>query len=178
MQIKFKLIMLGFCAAGLASCVEDSTPSYDNYAYTSYSNYGYSSQTMQSSYIGNDLSYESGAKAEIAVPDSYYVGSTHSPVSFKDRDKQWVSSQNPQGYTVEIADEEKASSVAGKLYQLPKNDRMAQVKYQRDGKGYYKGIYGSYESQEAAKKALDALPAELRVGASVKEWKSVQKNLD
>jgi septal ring-binding cell division protein DamX len=114
----------------------------------------------------------------VVVPDSYHVGEYHSPVSFKDRDKGWVSSQNPQGYTIELADDQKASKVAQKLYKAPKNDRMAQVRYQKNGKPYYKGVYGTYNSPEAAQKALDQLPAELKQGAGVKSWGSVQENLE
>jgi septal ring-binding cell division protein DamX len=127
--------------------------------------------------MGSDFGYQPTQKAEVEVPESYYVGPSHSPVSFKDKDNEWVRSQNPQGYTVEVADDEKASKVAGKLYKLPKNDRMAQIRYQRGGKGYYKGIYGSYDSQEAAQKAMSALPEDVRAGAAVKNWGSVQGNM-
>jgi septal ring-binding cell division protein DamX len=175
MQVKLPGLILGMAVIGLSSCMEvDNQP--DSYGYTTYT-YG-SPMMMQGSYVGSDVSYESeSSKTEVEVPDSYYVAPSRTPVSFKDKDRQWVSSQNPKGYTVEVADDEKASKVAGRLYQLPKNDRMAQIKYQRNGKGYYKGIYGSYESQEAAQKAMDALPADMKVGASVKDWGSVQGNM-
>lgn len=177
MQKKNQAIFSGILVLALSSCAEMNNQTYEHYGYSSYPNY-YPMQ-MQGSYMGSDISYESQQQpaAEVSVPDSYYVGPARTPVSFKDKDKQWVSSQNPRAYTVEVADDEKASKVAGKLYQLPKNDRMAQVKYQRDGKGYYKGVYGSYESQEAAQKAIDALPADLKAGAAVKDWESVQGNL-
>ncbi|MFI4919644.1 MAG: SPOR domain-containing protein, partial [Legionellales bacterium] len=112
----------------------------------------------------------------VVVPESYHVGAYHSPVSFKDMDQSWVSRQNPQGYTIEIADDAKASEVARKLYNTPKNDRMAQVQYQRNGRVYYKGVYGTYSSSDAAQKALDALPPDIKQGAGVKTWSSIQSN--
>ncbi len=77
-----------------------------------------------------------------------------------------------------MADGEKASQVAQTLYKAPKNDRMAQIKYQRNGKDYYKGLYGSYDSPEAAQKALDALPPDIKQGAGIKNWSNVQGNLN
>ena len=94
----------------------------------------------------------------MTVPDSYYVGAYHSPTSHKDVDRNWVNSQNPQGYTIEVAEGERPAQVAGKLYKLPKNDRRAQIKYNKNGKTYYKGVYGSYNNYEDAQKALNNLP--------------------
>lgn len=115
-------------------------------------------------------SYSYDSPKTVTVPDSYYAGTTQTPVASKDLDKSWVSGQKAQGYTIEIADGEKASSVAQTLMKAPKNERTAQVKYQRAGKTYYKGLYGSYESSEAAQKALEALPASIKQGAGVKNW--------
>ena len=172
---KIKLIALAFCAVNLSSCAmyDDTLTTYQSYAYDDSRLY------PQVNYRLNNYSYQTrpGNQA-VSVPDSYHVGEYHSPVSFKDRDRSWVSSQNPQGYTIEVADDEKASKVAQKLYKAPKNDRMAQVKYQRNGKAYYKGLYGTYDSPEAAQKALDALPPEIKQGAGVKNWGNVQGNLN
>jgi SPOR domain len=110
----------------------------------------------------------------VKVPNTYHIGPMHSPISSQDRDRGWVKSQNPQGYTIEMGDDEKASEVAHKLHSAPKSERMAEIKYQRNGKPTYKGVYGSYESREAAQKAFDNLPEHLRTGSSVKDWGSVQ----
>lgn len=178
MNSNIKLLTVGICVAGLSSCMvyEDSyTPAYQSYTYDNTQLY------PQADYRWVSYGYQGQQPVNggtVTVPDSYHVGEYHSPVSFKDRDKNWVSSQNPQGYTIEVADEEKASSVAQKLYKAPKNDRMAQVKYQRNGKVYYKGVYGTYDSPEAAQKALDSLPPEIKQGAGVKNWGSVQGTMD
>jgi septal ring-binding cell division protein DamX len=153
----------------------------DNLAQPSYQAYTYDNTGLypKASYSTADSNYHYQTNSEVVtVPDSYHVGSYHSPVSFKDRDKTWVSSQNPQGYTIEIADGEKAADVARKLYNTPKNDRMAQVKYQQNGKSHYKGLYGTYPDAQSAQKALDSLPDNVKKGAGIKNWNSVQNNLE
>lgn len=96
------------------------------------------------------------------------------PLPFKQRDKGWVGKQNPQGYTIEISNSEKAADVAGTLQKAPRNEPSAEVKYQRDGKQYYKGVYGSYPTYEAAQQALNALPEDVKRNASVKTWGNIQ----
>lgn len=112
---------------------------------------------------------------EVIVPNSYYAGS-QSPISHKDQDRFWVTSQNPHSYTIEIADGEKRSQVAKQLIKAPKSDRTAQIQYQRAGKIYYKGVYGSFNSQEEAEKALNNLPGDLKQNAGIKSWGSIQAN--
>lgn len=163
-----------------------STIRYENYTAMDTSQYStqdyYRMNTYNYNYndnYNNNYKYNYGnPQKQVAVPDSYHVGEYHSPVSFKDRDRTWVAGQNPKGYTIEVADDEKAAQVAQKLYKAPKNDRMAQVKYQKNGKPYYKGLYGTYNNAADAQKALDALPPEIKQGAGVKDWGSVQSNLN
>lgn len=182
MNHKIKFIVVGCCAIHLSSCMvyEDGyRPTYQSYTYeqsqlylpTDYRMYHYNN------YNGSG-GYQNQSAQEVTVPDSYHVGQYHSPTSFKDVDKNWVNKQNPQGYTIEVADGEKASQVAQKLYKAPKNDRRAQIKYQHNGKAYYKGVYGTYNSAEEAQKALNALPQDIKQGAGVKNWGSVQSNLN
>lgn len=176
MNYKGKCIVLSFCAINLCSCMiydnENYNPNYQTYTYDNSQLYpaaNYGSSTAGYRYSTNEQT--------VAVPNSYHVGEYHSPVSFKDRDRTWVSNQNPQGYTIEIAEGEKASQVAQKLYKTPKNDRMAQVKYQMNGKPYYKGVYGTYPDAASAQKALESLPEDIKQGASVKNWSTMQQNL-
>jgi len=115
-------------------------------------------------------------KKVVAVPDSYYVGSAARPVSHKDDDRGWMSNQNPNSYTIELAHDEKASHVANVLLNTPKTDRSAQLKYQQSGKTYYKGLYGSYSDRESAQKALDALPDTVKQNAKIESWGQVQQN--
>ena len=171
-----KAIVLGFCTVGLSSCMvydDNLAGNYQTYAYND--NQLYPKMDYSSSNAGYQYQLSEGA---VRVPDSYHVGEFHSPVSFKDRDKTWVTGQNPQAYTIELADGEKASQVAQKLYKTPKNDRMAQIKYQRNGKDYYKGVYGTYPDAQSAQKALEGLPEDIKKGAGVKNWGSVQNNLE
>jgi hypothetical protein len=168
---KFSMLALGLSVSTLSACtMMDDYPDYQPYIYdkTSY----YSQDNGRSDFYYNTQSY-----GGVQVPDSYHLGAFRAPTKAKDVDKTWVSSQNPQGYTIEVADDQKASRVAGKLQQLPKNDRMAEIKYQRNGSPYYKGLYGSYSSKEEAQKAYDALPPEVKQGAGIKNWSNVQSNV-
>ncbi|MFA6302454.1 MAG: SPOR domain-containing protein [Legionella sp.] len=176
MNKKLGVIIIGFAGFSMSACMDMEQravmeyPSYPAYTYYN-NNTPYYQGTYQMQQYGSD-NYRQ--PQTVSVPETYHVGAYHSPVSFKDRDREWVNSQNPRNYTIEMADGDKASEVAQKLYKAPKNDRMGQVQYQRNGKTYYKGLYGSYDSPEAAKKALDAMPAELKQGAGVKTWAEVQ----
>mgnify|MGYP000732867333 CR=1 FL=1 len=114
---------------------------------------------------------------EVVVPDSYHVGNDHAPVSHHDRDKTWVNSQSPESYTIEVGDSEKPSDVAKQLFIAPKKEHTAEVEYFQNGTVHYKGLYGSYPNYEAAKKALDALPNDLKQKSSIKSWQDVHEKL-
>ncbi|KTD04261.1 SPOR domain-containing protein [Fluoribacter gormanii] len=171
MDKKINLALMVVCAFIMSSCTKDSEYlTYPAYSYTDITEpYAMNSNRM----LNYDYRYQP-ARA-VNVPDSYHVGELHSPVSFKDRDQTWVNSQNPQGYTIELAEGDKASQVAQVLYKAPKKDRMAQIKYERDGKTRYKGVYGTYGTAEEAQKALNSLPPEIKSSASVINWGNVQQ---
>lgn len=174
MNLVRQYILLGVGIIPLCSCtLSDEASSNLNYSYT----YD-ASQLYPVVNTNPDTIAEYRSSETIDVPDSYHVGSFHSPVSFKDRDKTWASSQNPQSYTIEIAQSDKASLVAKKLYKTPKNDRMAQLKYQSFGKTYYKGVYGTYPDETAAQNAFNALPEDIKQGASIQRWGSMQRNME
>lgn len=146
--------------------------------------YGYSNNSHHSArereYQHEQMPTQNGTailvkKEKVEVPNTYHVGEYHSPVSHKNRDKNWVNSQNPMGYTIEIADGTQAANVASKLQKTPKNQRKAQIKY---GSGKYKGLYGTYNSYESARRSLEKLPADVREGARVKNWGSIQNNVN
>ena len=164
-------MMIAVCALSLSSCmVVDDNISREYVSYT----YNPSPIYSQAYYSDNYNYGKQSSQPVVTVPDSYHVGQNHSPVSFKDRDQIWVQEQNPQSYTIEIASGDKASNVARQLYNTPKNNRMAQVQFQKNGNVYYRGLYGSYDSPEAAQKALDSLPSDIKRSAGVKQWSSVQ----
>ena len=178
-----QLILLSVCCVGLTACGRMN--SERDYSYeTSGGYYGvyHDSNLFSSTASSYSYGYDNYAPNEeasmntegVTVPETYHVGSDYAPVPAKDRDRTWVSAQNPEGYTIEIADGDKASQVASKLYQAPKKERMAEVQYYRNGGQYDKGLYGSYSSYEAAQQALDALPENLKQQAGVKSWREVQ----
>jgi septal ring-binding cell division protein DamX len=175
---KVQFLTLCLCATGLTACATDGTNyhSFQSY-YASYSYQPYRYQDTQYSKAFDNLeSYSSEPQSTAIIPDSYHTGPLHSPTSHKDVDRNWVNTQNPSGYTIQIGESEKASQVAAKLYKAPKSDRAAEIKYNRDGRDYYKGVYGSYSNYEEAQKVLNNLPPEIKEGADIKTWSSVQEN--
>jgi septal ring-binding cell division protein DamX len=171
---KTKTTLLILCATSLAACT-----SYNPHGYANYRSYLWEGQPLYPESYEDEYhdhpSSSSNPKKEVVVPESYHVGPYASPVKPKDRDQTWVATQNPQGYTIELSDQEKASEVAGKLQQAPKENHRAEVRYEREGKTHYKGLYGTYPSYEAAEQALDALPEAVRAGARIQSWREVQK---
>jgi len=168
---KNRIAGLLICVSSLSAC----TSSHED-AYTSYQPYTYDgTQLYPEGYETTNYSLEG---AHVVVPDSYHVSAEHSPTSHKDIDREWVNQQNAEGYTIELATGDKASYVANTLQKAPKNERMAEVKYERNGKIYYKGLYGTYKSREAAEQALSALPPDVKQNAGIKTWSSVQSRVD
>jgi hypothetical protein len=144
----------------------------DNPSYTSrYGNYHYNPANPSSSHAGTGKRPRSRG---VRVPESYHFAEQATPVSHKDRDKQWVDTQNPNAYTIELNSGEKPAEVANTLYKAPTGTRKAQIKQQKDGKTVYKGVYGSFENEEEARKALDSLPEDVRSKAKVERWNDVQ----
>lgn len=174
MRTTIQVLSVSLCVLNLSSCMINTDSSSGNVV-----PYGYQNSELYPEGYENVSAYQEPPvkQSNVVVPESYHVGAYHSPTPPKDMDRNWVSNQNPQGYTIEIANGEKAAHVAGVLQKAPKNERMAEVKYQSQGRAYYKGLYGSYESQEAAQQALNALPDEVKQGAGIKTWGSVQNNL-
>ena len=179
MLIKTKMITMTLCVVGLSAC----SSWYQNSQIHSYPTKNRSSaiQLYPDGYDNGGAYAPDSVSTTLSKPhtassaDGYQANvNTVEPASFKMRDKSWVSSQNPQGYTIELSNGEKASDVAGTLQKAPKNERMAEVKYQRDGKQYYKCVYGSYPTYEAAQQALSTLPEDVKQGATVKTWGHIQ----
>ena len=175
MLTKTKIICASLCALNLSACMtsgsrdEGHYQTYDNQASPLYPD-GYDTTVV----YGNNP-YET--TREVMTPESYHLGTSRPPVSSKDLDKTWVSSQSPNGYTIQLSNDEKASHVAGVLQKIPKNERMAEIKYQHDGKTSYKGLYGSYPSAEAAHNALNTLPNDIKQGAQVEPWGTIQQEI-
>ncbi|VEG90647.1 Uncharacterized protein conserved in bacteria [Legionella spiritensis] len=176
---RLRWMAIALCAGGLSSCaMNNSMPGYSGYTSYSYEDVDYIPQAYYDGnfgYEGYQQQYQSGR--QVTVPNSYHVGAYHSPIKSKDQDRNWVSGQNPGGYTIEIANG-KASQVAKKLMGAPKNNHTAQIKYQRNGGSYYKGLYGSFNSYEEAQKALNALPPDIKQGSGIRNWGNVQNSMN
>lgn len=169
---KFKTLSLAVCVSGLSACATNSPepPIPPSGAY----NYYDENKLYPESYEGDSFAPSTYEKKEVVVPENYFVGPSHAPASHKDLDREWISHQSAQNYTIRLATGEKPADVAKTLYQAPKNDRTAQIKIQQNGKEYYTGVYGSFPSQEAAQQALSTLPQDIKQNAKIQSWGSVQ----
>ncbi len=172
--MNIKSITIALCALSLTAC--------NNFYHNTTQNVPKSTKNRDSAIQLYPDGYDNGGAY---APDPNSISSqkpmlpdgtldTNTPVSFKQHDRGWVSKQNPQGYTIEISNSDKPADVAGSLQKAPKNEPSAQVKYQHDGKQYYKGVYGSYPTYEAAQRALNALPEDVKQKATVKTWGNIQ----
>ncbi len=172
-----RILSISLSALSLTACMIDGTDS------TFFSPFQSSNSSNSSNMLYPDgyetiqpttsRTEEPVSSSQVVVPQSYHVG-LGGPQSSKDVDKNWVNSQNPQAYTIEIAQDPKASYVASTLYKAPKNERTAEVKANN---GDYKGLYGSYPSYEAAQEKLNSLPDDLKQHAGIKTWNQVQQDL-
>ena len=112
--------------------------------------------------------------ARVVVPESYHVNQIHGPIPVQDVDRSWVSQQNPNHYTIELARDQQASEVASILAKAPKQARTAEVQSNSHGKSYYTGVYGSFANQEEATAAFNNLPDNLKQKARIETWNQVQ----
>ena len=177
MQNSTRFIGFSLCCMGLSACSNYAQFDFEHYKSPAKSDPGI--QLYPDGYDNGGAYAPAGAeKKPVDVPDSYHVNATQAPVSFKNRDKGWISTQNPQGYTIELANDEQASQVANALQKAPKDERTAEVEYAQDGKKHYTGVYGTYPSYEAAQQALSALPEDAKKSANIRTWGSIQNNLN
>jgi len=170
-----RLIGLSAVTLCLSACMIDGTSNYSNI-----SPFGVSEPSTMLYPEGYDavgggmpVVQKPIPSSNVVVPQSYHVGMGH-PESSKHADKNWVDTQNPQGYTIELANSDKASRVANVLYKAPKTERTAEVKAYN---GSYKGLYGSYPTYEAAQAQLNSLPDDLKQNADIKTWSNIQRDL-
>lgn len=172
-MFNIKNMGISLAVMSLTGCMLNGTPSQEKYVpYSTYENssnmlYPDSYETISTP---RDEPVSSG---KVTVPQSYHM-SMGTPETSKNLDKSWVSNQSPQAYTIQLVTDSKASRVANVLYKAPKQERSAEVKTTQ---GTYTGVYGTYPSYEAAAAQLNALPEDVKQGASVTTWGQVQRDL-
>jgi SPOR domain len=126
---------------------------------------------------GHQRGYHYSPGVRRAPGPSYHFANGGKPVNHKERDVNWIRSQSPEGYTIELASDKKPASVAKTIHKSPKDARRAQFRTYENGEATHRGVYGSYQSREAAQKALKKLPANVRGQAQVKQWQNLQGGL-
>lgn len=167
----FRLFTIVLLSHFLIGCGSTEPPNF--YAtYGSYQPYFHGQQSEVPTSVYRDYA----SPRDRLVSESNY-DAVQTRVSHKDIDRNWVNEQNPNHFTIQVDESEKAAQVASKLQKAPKGDRMAEIKAYREGKTFYKGVYGSYNNYDEAQKALNNLPDDIKQGASVKHWGSIQENV-
>ena len=162
--------------------VSSCASTYDSYSNGGRSYWWYDNSSYGSGYNnanhGDNARYRGGPPVyrPVRVKPGYHFTSSdgNTPVSHKRRDSNWIQQQNPQAYTIEVGRGQGAAQVAKALYQAPKTERSAQMKYQSGDGQKSTGVYGTYNSREEAEAALSKLPSGVRGQAKVSKWKEVQ----
>jgi hypothetical protein len=179
MSNSLKVIFMTIAALSLGACSsafqEAMYTERSDYNYSYYGNHDSNSNYYSGNYSNNQSGSSDGGAKPVHVPQSYHVGNYNSPVSHKKRDRSWVNRQNPNSYTIKVAEDQKPANVAKKLHGVPRDQRAAQIRTQRNGKPSYTGVYGTYNSVESAQQALNNLPRNVKKNAKVKNWRDVQQ---
>ncbi len=119
-------------------------------------------------------SNEPSDQQTVSVPDSYHLGLSNTPPASKDEDRSWIKQQSPNDYTIQVAQSTKPAQVANTLQQLPRSNHNAEVRTQS---GPYVGLHGSYATRVEAEEAFNKLPPTIKANAQVKNWQSVQNEV-
>lgn len=173
--MKYKLLIIitiaylltGCCCSNTPSSLDGYTPTATDYTVGDFALGGYTQPGSTNPNLGTDL--DSTYRDLGGSPDGVDLTRT-TPIKAKDSDHEWASSQPNYGYTIELARGEKASKVAKVLYKAPKAQRMAEIESQNG----FVGVYGSYQTQDEAQKAYQALPQEIQQQAKIKSWSEVR----
>lgn len=88
-------------------------------------------------------------------------------VSIPQGDDVWISQQASTAYTIELVDDISPTLIANQFLQTPQSEHHAQFRYLKNGTTHYKGIYGSFNTEEDAQAAMQALPAQLKSQARI-----------
>ncbi|PJD90735.1 MAG: SPOR domain-containing protein [Legionella sp.] len=174
-----RLSCISICILSLSACMLDGTNNSSNFWDSSPDgeNNQLYPEGYDTTYTNQSSEYNGSYKTQknVVVPQSYHLGVMNTPVASKDEDRQWVDNQNPNGYTIQIADDTKPAPVANQLLKTPKNEHNAEVKSQS---GAYIGLHGSYATREAAEAQLNQLPEEVKQKAQIKNWQTIQHEVN
>ncbi len=76
--------------------------------------------------------------------------------------EQWIASQNPKFYTLQLASSTNQRLIAKYFEQNALEGKAGYYRSMREGEQWYALVYGAFSSVHEAKAAIDALPADLR----------------
>lgn len=121
-------------------------------------------------YSSNTVVVTPGIYEKKVVATNRVYPSKIMPQTAHQSDREWVSSQPANAYTIQVAKHAKPSQVAKVLYQAPKTAHVAEV---ATASGYI-GVFGSYHTQEEALQAMQTLPEGIRKEAKITPWNQIR----
>jgi septal ring-binding cell division protein DamX len=90
----------------------------------------------------------------------------------------WIAAQDPAHYTIQIVAAHNPQAIGRIARAYGYSADLAQYRRLRNERDWYALLHGSYPNLEAAKAALDRLPAEIRpFGPWVRRFGAVQRQL-
>ncbi len=93
-------------------------------------------------------------------------------------DEAWLWSQDPSGFTIQLMSSPNSSQVERMKQRLKLPQKLLIFTTQHEGKAWATLVYGSFQTQAAAKDAINLLPADLRQSAPwVRSFASVHAEL-
>ena len=103
-------------------------------------------------------------------------GSTTIKIKSISGPQDWVSSQNPKYYTLQLASSTNEKLISKYYNENSLEGKAGYYKSRREGEEWYALVYGAYPSVSDAKAAIDKLPADLKKWSPwVRNIKSIHK---
>lgn len=170
---KKHVFLIAAIGCGISGC---SRVSYDFYRYDS--SYSDTEMLYERGYIVRDAGIQAGppplikSKPVILSQDSMLVSTYagEAKVAHPPSDNVWVKQQVLTAYTIELVDDVKPAVVSHVLLQTPKMEHSAAYRYVHNGVTRYKGLYGSFNTHQAAQEALQKLPAKFKANSRITQF--------
>lgn len=164
------LMMAGLAIAGCTRETYDFTPYNTHYSDTE--------MLYESGYIvrdsGESMPYQSESMSAVPLRSAIVPTTTEVKVVIPQGDDVWVSEQPKTAYTIELIQDSQPAVVANQLLRAPTSGHHAFYRYVKNGTTHYLGLYGSYTTHEAAQVAMDALPDQLKMRATIKRFNALK----
>jgi len=117
-------------------------------------------------------------KTHQAKPKKRYHGAPLPKDLADAKDTSWVAKQNPEHFTLHLAGSYDLASLLSVAQTVPNKSDVAYYEVSVKGKSWFTLIYGDFSNAQAAKKALQTLPEEIRKWSPlVRKFSELQETL-